>query len=304
MRLRTALFAAVLASSAAYAVQAAETREASRASAPTPRSGTVIAYGTDPLQKLSLWPGTVAQPGGKAVATPLIVFVHGGGWKRGSKDNATGAGKIEHYPGAGYAFASIDYRLVPQATVEQQAQDVADAVKALVTQAGKYHIDRRRIVLMGHSAGAHLVALVGTDERYLQKAGLSFGDLAGVIPIDGAAYDVEQQVAQAGPFMRKTYAAAFGNDSARQRALSPTAHAAAPNAPSFLLLHVQREDGVAQNRALEAALRKAGTPVERRDFPGEGLRGHMEINRRLGDPAYAPTGAVDAWLRRLLAARS
>ena len=44
--------------------------------------------------------------------------------------------------------------------------------------------------------------------------------------------------------------------------------------------------------------------VDRRDFPGEGLRGHMEINRRLGDPDYAPTAAVDGWLRRLLAARS
>ena len=304
MRPSIAVIAALLASSAAYAAQAAEPRPASKAMAPTPRTGIAIAYGPDPLQRLSLWSGVVAQQGGRSIDTPLIVFVHGGGWKRGSKDNATGAWKIEHYPGAGYAFASIDYRLVPQATVEQQAQDVADAVKALLAGAGKYHIDRRRVVLMGHSAGAHLVALVGTDERYLRNAGLSFVDLAGVIPIDGAAYDVERQLAQAGPFMRKTYAAAFGSDPARQRALSPIAHAAAPNAPAFLLLHVQRDDGVAQNTALEAALRKAGTRVERRDFPGDGLRGHLEINRRLGDPSYAPTRAVDEWLRRLLAARS
>lgn len=303
MRLTKVLFAAALASSAVFAVQAAETREASKASAPPLRSGIAIVYGKDPLQQLSVWPGIVSQLGGTHAATPLIVFVHGGGWKRGSKDNATGAWKIEHYPGAGYAFASIDYRLVPQATVEQQAQDVADSVKALIGQAGKYYIDHRRIVLMGHSAGAHLVALVGTDERYLRRAGLSFGDLAGVIPIDGAAYDVAQQVGQAGPFMRKTYAAAFGNDPARQRALSPTAQAAAPNAPAFLLIHVQREDGIAQNRALEAALRKAGTVVERSDFPGDGLCGHMEINRRLGDPSYAPTVAVDAWLETVFTKR-
>ena len=304
MRPSIAVIAALLASSAANAAQAPEPRPASKAMAPTPRTGIAIAYGPDPLQRLSLWSGAVAQQGGRSIDTPLIVFVHGGGWKRGSKDNATGAWKIEHYPGAGYAFASIDYRLVPQATVEQQARDVADAVMALLAGADKYHIDRRRVVLMGHSAGAHLVALVGTDERYLRNAGFSFVDLAGVIPIDGAAYDVKRRLAQAGPFMRKTYAAAFGSDPARQRALSPIAHAAAPNAPAFLLLHVQRDDGVAQNTALEAALRKAGTRVERRDFPGDGLRGHMEINRRLGDPAYAPTRAVDEWLRRLLAARS
>lgn len=173
----------------------------------------------------------------------------------------------------------------------------------LIAEADKYHIDRRRIVLMGHSAGAHLVALVGTDESYLKRAGLSFGDLAGVIPIDGAAYDVEQQIAQAGPMMRRTYMAAFGSDPARQRALSPIAQAAAPNAPAFLLLHVQRQDGVAQNSALEAALQAAGTRVERREFPGEGLRGHREINRRLGDPSYAPTAAVDGWLEAVVTRR-
>lgn len=155
--------------------------------ATTSRTGIDISYGANLLQRLSLWPGIVVQPGGRAIKTPLIVFAHGGSWSRGSKDSATGAWKIEHYPGEGYAFASIDYRLVPHATVEQQAQDVADAVKALIANTGKYHIDRRRIVLMGHSASAHLVALVGTYQRYLRAAGLSFSDLVGVVPIDGAA---------------------------------------------------------------------------------------------------------------------
>ena len=50
-------------------------------------------------------------------------------------------------------------------------------------------------------------------------------------------------------------------------------------------------------------LRQAGTRVERRDFPGDGLRGHMEINRRLGDPAYAPTAAVDGWLETVVTRR-
>jgi hypothetical protein len=56
---------------------------------------------------------------------------------------------------------------------------------------------------------------------------------------------------------------------------------------------------VRQAEALERALKAAGTPAERRDFPGTGLAGHMEINRRLGDPGYAATGAVDAWLKQL-----
>jgi len=260
--------------------------------APQAAPAQVIAYGADPAQRLDFWPAQGAKG-----SAPLVVFVHGGGWQRGSKDNATGRWKASHYPAEGYAFASIDYRLVPQATVEQQAADVAAALKALVDRAGPLGLDRRRIVLMGHSAGAQLVALVGTDERYLKGAGLSFADLAGVVPIDGAAYDVPAQMQDGPPGMQATYAQAFGAEPARQRALSPTLQAAAPNAPRFLLLHVQREDGVRQAEGLAAALRAAGTPVELASFSGQGLAGHMEINRRLGDPAYPATARIDAWLR-------
>lgn len=254
-----------------------------------------IAYGQDPLQTLDFWRGLTIDIAPKPPA-PLIVFVHGGGWKRGSKDNATGQFKPVHYPRAGYAFASINYRLVPGHTVEEQAADVAAAVAALRSRAAELGIDPGRIVLMGHSAGAHLVALVGTDPQYLTAAGVPLSAIAGVVPIDGAAYDVPAQMKQAGRFMGKTYEQAFGIDPARQRALSPTFHAEAPNAPRFLLLHVQRKDGVAQAQDLGEALRRGGAAVEFGSFPGEGLQGHAEINRRLGDPDYAATAVVDAWL--------
>lgn len=253
-----------------------------------------LAYGSDPLQGLDLWVPEGAKP------APLVLFVHGGGWKRGSKSNAVGRALPGHMLAQGYAFASIDYRLVPAATVEQQAADVAAALAYLLKRADALGIDRSRVVLTGHSAGAHLVALVGTDERYLRAVGLSFADIDGVMPNDGAAYDVEKQVAQAGRFMAGTYKEAFGTDPARQRALSPTAHASAPNAPAFLLIHVQREDGVAQNTALAEALRRAGTMVEVGSFEGEGLRGHMEINRKLGEPDYPATPVMDAWLKKVL----
>ena len=253
-----------------------------------------FAYGRDPLQVLDYWP---AQGAGRPA--PLIVFVHGGGWQRGSKDNAGGTWKAAHYTAAGYAYAAIDYRLIPGARVEDQAADVAASLSYLIGRAAALGIDPRRIVLMGHSAGAHLVALVGTDERYLRGAGLGFANLTGVVPIDGAAYDVARQITGGSSFMQGTYIEAFGADPARQRALSPTMQAAAPNAPAFLLIHVQRKDGAAQNIALEAALKAGGTPVVRQGFPGEGLRGHREINRSLGDPNYAATAVVDGWLQRM-----
>lgn len=264
--------------------------------APAAAPDRTIDYGNDPLQKLDFW-----RARNVASAAPLIVFIHGGGWSRGSKDNATGRWKAVHYPRQGYAFAAINYRLVPSATVEQQAQDVASALKALLDRALALGIDRRRVVLMGHSAGAHLAALVGTDERYLRAAGLSFADLAGIVPIDGAGYDVAAQMADAGGFLKPMYQAAFGTNLARQQALSPTRHAGAPNAPRFLLLHAGRPDAVRQTQAFAAALRAGDTEVEERQVAGAGLVGHMEINRRLGDPGYAATPVVDAWLRRVFA---
>lgn len=254
--------------------------------------GTELAYGTHELQKLDFWRG----PQDKA---PLVIFVHGGGWKRGDKNNATGQSKAPHYRAQGYAFASINYRLVPDATVEQQASDVAAAIAYLRSNARRLGIDPDRIVLMGHSAGAHLSALVGTDPVYLQKAGLPLSALKGVIPLDGAAYDVPAQMKDGAAIMQDTYKQAFGLDPDRQKALSPYWHAPSPNAPAFLILHVDREDGARQSAALADALRRNGTAVKLQAFEGKGLRGHMEINRKLGDTDYPATAVVDAWLKEV-----
>ena len=274
----------------------AERMAARSQASPAAATPQTLSYGSNPLQVLDFY-----RAQGTAKPAPLVLFVHGGGWKRGSKDNAAGGWKQVHYPASGYAYASINYRLVPDATVEQQAADVAAALAHLLTRADALGIDRTRVVLMGHSAGAHLVALVGTDERYLRGAGLSFADLDGVIPIDGAAYDVPAQMQDGPKIMQDTYAQAFGTDPARQRALSPTLQAAAPNAPAFLIPHVQRPDGIRQSEALAAALRGAGARADIASFEGTGLKGHGEINRSMGDPAYTATPVVVAWLKRVFA---
>lgn len=267
------------------------------ATAARAEGGTEMAYGSDPLQKLDFWRG----PKDNA---PLVIFVHGGGWKRGDKNNATGQSKAPHYRAQDYAFASINYRLVPQATVEQQASDVTAAIAYLRSNAQRLGIDPDRIVLMGHSAGAHLSALVGTDPAYLQKAGLPLSALKGVIPLDGAAYDVPAQMKEGAAIMGDTYAQAFGMDPARQKALSPYWHAPSPNSTAFLILHVDREDGARQSAALAEALRKSGTSVKLQAFEGKGLRGHMEINRKLGDPEYPATAVVDDWLKGVFGSKN
>lgn len=253
----------------------------------------MLSYGPDPLQTVDVWTTAAVEP-------TLMVFVHGGGWSRGDKAMMRGSAKLEHWQYEADAVASVNYRLVPDVTVEQQAADIASALALLKKRAGSLYFDPRKIVLVGHSAGAHLVALIGTDESYLRHAGLSFADIAGVVLLDGPAYDVPAQLEKGPGIMQRQYRQAFGTDPARQARLSPTRQAAAPNAPAFLILHVQRPDGVAQSKALAAALAKAGTPVEIHGFPGTGLKGHREINRRLGEADYPPTRVLDAWLAKVL----
>jgi arylformamidase len=212
-----------------------------------------------------------------------------------------GSDKLAHWQAAGYAVASVNYRLVPDHTVENQAADVASAVVFLKQRAGTLGFDGQRIALVGHSAGAHLVALVGTDPQYFRAAGLAMDDVAGIVPLDGAGYNVPDQMGENARLMGDTYAQAFGTDPARQRALSPNFHTAAPNAPEFLILHVQRDDARRQSNELAQRLRAAGTPATVQEFAGRGLRGHAEINRRLGDPDYPATPVVDAFLARIFA---
>jgi acetyl esterase/lipase len=252
----------------------------------------MLSYGPDPLQTVDVWTTAAVEP-------TLMVFVHGGGWSRGDKAMMRGSAKLDHWAYEADAVASVNYRLVPDATVEQQATDIASALALLKKRADSLNFDPRKIVLVGHSAGAHLVALLGTDETYLRRAGLSFADIAGVVLLDGAAYDVPLQLENGPGIMQRRYREAFGTDPARQAKLSPTRQAAAPNAPAFLILHVQRPDGVAQSQALAAALEKAGTSVEIHGFPGTGLKGHREINQRLGEPDYPATAVLDRWLAKV-----
>jgi acetyl esterase/lipase len=233
--------------------------------------------------------------------SPLIVFVHGGGWSRGDMTMMDGSAKLSHWHSLGYAVASIDYRLVPRARVEDETADVAAAVAFLRSNAVALRFDAGRIVLVGHSAGAHLVALIGTDPKWLNGAGLTMDDVRGIVALDGAAYDVPRQLRIGARPMQKSYVQAFGDDPARQKSLSPTLQADKPNSPAFLILHVQRPDGVAQSRALAAALRKAGTAVEIEGFAGTGLAGHAAINRRLGEADYPATPVLDRWLAKVLA---
>lgn len=260
------------------------------ASAPPAPGTRELAYGADPKQRLDLMVPANAR------SAPLLLFVHGGGWSIG--DKRTGAGvKAAHFTQSGWAFGSVNYRLVPQATVEQQAADISSAIAWARRNAAAHGLDPDRIVLMGHSAGAHLVALVGTDPSYLAAAGVPISAVRGVVLLDGAAYDIARQMGRPGNPVAATYHAAFSKDAARQKALSPTLHAAAPNVANWLIMPIdRREDSKAQSDGLASALRLAGSNASVVAVPGES---HSSLNKGLGEPGDFATGKVDQFLAAL-----
>lgn len=225
---------------------------------------------------------------------PVVVWVHGGGWRRGDKANV--GEKPRAFNARGYVFVAVNYRLPPAGTYKQQAQDVALAVRWVRDHIKEYGGAPNRIALGGHSAGAHLTALVATDGRYLEKAGVKLADLSGAFLLDGAAYDVPRQIDRARlPAIRSLYLDAFTRDEKAQRDASPVSHVAkGKGIPQFLILHVaSRKDSKEQANELAAKLREAGG--EARVVAAED-KTHATINRDLGKPGDAPTQEVFGFL--------
>jgi acetyl esterase/lipase len=247
------------------------------------------------LQSLDLY----ASPGqGK----PLLVFIHGGGWRIGDKANGLhGAQKAAFFNAQGYAYASINYRLSPAVTHPAHVEDVAAALAWLADNARAQGLDADRIVVMGHSAGAHLAGLVATDARRLGAHGKPLSLLKGAILLDGAGYDVTRQapaVIARGGFMGEMYADAFGRDGALWADASPVTHVreGAGIAP-FLIVHTDRADAVSQSRLLADKLRSAR--VDAQLFRAAGYS-HADANRKIGQPGEPVTEAIMAALRRWL----
>ncbi|MBE9605305.1 alpha/beta hydrolase [Acetobacteraceae bacterium H6797] len=255
-----------------------------------------LAYGPDPLQRLEFHRPSAASGSARP---PLVVFIHGGGWRTGDLERGTGA-KAGWFTGQGYAFATLNYRLVPEATVAQEAEDVAAAIGLLRREAGRLGFDPDRVALMGHSAGAHLAALVATDPRYAAGAGWPLASIKAISLLDGAGYDVPTQIASAGRMLRRLYLKAFGEDRAQQWRRSPIAHAAAPNGGRFLLhcIAERRDDSCGQSNRFAEALRGAGTTaavVPVRDSS------HRSLNQGIGTPGDGPTREITAFFAQAFA---
>ncbi len=240
------------------------------------------AYGADPAQSLEIY----APPGVRDA--PLIVMVHGGGWRIGDKNvPGTVENKLKYWLPRGFVVVSVDYRMLPEAPVDAQARDVAAAVAYVEAHAGDWGADGHRLILMGHSAGAHLVALLSADPgRVTAAGGLPW---RGTVVLDSAALDVAHVMGAKHP---KLYDDAFGGDPAFWAAVSPTAQLKADAIPMMLVCSLKRpDDSCGQTRAFADRLKAVGqdAPVVPQPLT------HMEVNNNLG-LAGDYTSTVDAFM--------
>lgn len=222
---------------------------------------------------------------GKCKPAPIVMWVHGGGWMIGNKRHAV-ADKVRLFNEAGYVFISVNYRLTDTSAAEPvqfptHNEDVAAAVAWVVEHAADYGGDPDRIALLGHSAGAAIVASVGTDERYLAEYDLDLSALRCVVPIDTEGFDVAASAASPGR-LGSIYRAVFGDDPATWEEASPLQHVeAGKHIPDMLLV----ERGFATRRAkaeqFAAALRAAEVDVTIVD--ADGLT-HADVNKLIGAP--------------------
>ena len=237
-----------------------------------------VAYGDDEKQRLDVYSPRDVK--GAAV----VVFVHGGEWTRGDKSAVSYKPQFlnEH----GIVFVSINYRLTPPATHPAHVSDVAAALRWVHDHAGAYGGDPKKIVLIGHSAGCHLVTLVALDGRYLAKVNLQPTDLRGVVAWSGGAYDLVQKVKDGGSYagyIKKS----FGDSEEAQREASPMAHAKDVKA-GLPFLFTSVEAGNASHKAAERLaqlIRDAGGKADSKLLEG---RDHFGANHLLGPPKTSP----------------
>ncbi len=245
------------------------------------KSPATHAYGSHPDQRLDVYaPDRVEN-------APMIVMLHGGGWRRGDKAmSRVWEEKVAHWGGQGFLFVSVNTRLIPDADPVEQTRDLARAMAYIQSHARGWGGDSGRLVLMGHSAGAHVASLLAVREDIRSAAGVRPWD--GTVVLDTAAVDVPAIMERRHPGL---YDTAFGDDHALWHATSPIEHVSPGEGPFLLVCSTRRRDSCPAARKFSRAAGAAGDSVSVLPV----ALSHGKINADLGKPS-AYTEAVDTWI--------
>jgi acetyl esterase/lipase len=222
-----------------------------------------------------------------ATNLPVVFWIHGGGWQSGDKSMV--ALKPKAFMDAGFVFVSINHRLLPVVEMDAITRDVASALgwvhKNIATRGG----DPARVLVMGHSSGGQLAALMCTDDRYAKAEGFALTTIKGCVPVDADTFDIPAIIEMAEtrarvhhlPLPTYGHRQKFGNDPAKHRDFSAVTHVARNKGiPPFLILHIAgHPDTSAQARRLATVLEAAG--ISAKVVAGRETT-HASINDNIG----------------------
>ena len=232
-----------------------------------------LAYGHAPRQRLDVYAPRAAcgRP------RPVVVFFYGGSWNSGTRAGYAFVGRA--LAARGFVTVVPDYRLVPDVHYPAFVEDGAAAVRWAISHADAYCGDGGSVVLMGHSAGAYIAAMLAVDPRWLGASRPAVKGLVGLAgPYDFAPFDVAAS------------RAAFGQ-SPDPAATQPVTWAGAGDPPALLLYG--SDDTVVRPRnsqALAAKLRAGGVAVDERAYA---KLGHIGILLALARPFRGRAPVLD-----------
>jgi acetyl esterase/lipase len=247
-------------------------------------------------------------PSGATSPTPLVIWIHGGGWKSGSRLPVPA--RAANLCGRGYAVASVDYRLMPNAVWPAQLHDVKGAVRWLRANASTYNLDPQRFGAWGESAGGHLTAMLATSGGVPSVTiGNETFDLEGTV---GGNLGVSSRLQAAVDWYGATdflqmrfYPATVNHDGAgsdegrfiggsvqdfpeRTATANPITYVT-PDDPPFLVMHGTLDKLIPFNQSelLADALNAAGVRVDFRPVAGAGHGGSPFTLSSLNPAVYA-----------------
>jgi len=220
---------------------------------------------------------------------PVVFWIHGGGWQTGDKSMV--ALKPKAFNDAGFVFVSINHRLLPTVEMEAITRDVAAALGWVHSNIASHGGDPNRLLVMGHSSGGQLAALMCTDDLYTKAEGVPLTAIKGCVPVDADTFDIPAIIevaetrARAHQLPLPTYGhrQKFGNDPTKHRGFSAVTHVAkGKGIPPFLILHIGgNPDTTAQARRFANVLEAAGIPAK--VVAGREAT-HASLNDNLGAP--------------------
>jgi acetyl esterase/lipase len=226
-----------------------------------------IPYGELSRQRLDVYtPDAKAFPG----ARPVIFFLYGGGWQAGERSQYRFVG--EAFASRGFLVVIPDYRVYPEVRYPEFVRDAAKAFAWTHREAARLGGDPAHIVVAGHSAGAHIGAMLAFNDRFLREAGLARADVHAFVGLAGP-YDFKPE--------EPSFVAIFSGEGDSDQAMPPRfVHGGEP--PALLLIgDGDKRVGRYNQERLAARLQAVGSPVEARVLEGYG---HPGIVGRLAAP--------------------